>query len=110
MTELKPCPFCGGRAKKVVFGLERYKTIGCEKCGVLLPLYRTHKETIEAWNKRPNPWHTEPPTEEGDYVVLCSTDGEYMVCHLEANLEPEIFHRYFKAWYGQKIEPYKEEK
>ena len=56
------------------------------------------------------PWHTEPPTEEGDYVVMCSTDDEYlMVYPLDANLKPEIFHKYFKAWYGQKIEPYKKE-
>lgn len=106
MTKLKPCPFCGGKAKKVVFGLERYKTIGCEKCGVLLPLYRTLKETIEAWNNRPSLWHTGTPTEEGLYWVFapqgrrkytsdCFVDGNFLENGLQV-----------VAW--QKIEPYEE--
>lgn len=76
MTELKPCPFCGGKAKvdKVhpSFMLKKlhylYFAAGCTKCNVTTPLFRTKKsgsplmneyydeeakqKAIEAWNKR----------------------------------------------------------
>ena len=57
MTEqkLKPCPFCGGKAR-----IERTDCIGsinyhygyCIQCGARTDEYATKKGAIEAWNKR----------------------------------------------------------
>lgn len=59
MSELKPCPFCGGSRIKVYpnpnkdlryLGIEQYK-ISCLHCAA--QLYRAKKkEAIEAWNRR----------------------------------------------------------
>ena len=56
MTELKPCPFCGGKVKRVIgiMGLNFFK---CPKCGAVINFdndyYNTHQnEAIEAWNRR----------------------------------------------------------
>ena len=54
-TELKPCPFCGGKAEvrfvsdKVPFVLKKYhyKYIfaGCRKCGIVTALYNAFNNT-----------------------------------------------------------------
>ena len=66
MAELKPCPFCGGKAKRK-FGkynlLGAYGTqnedrqwfgVSCSKCGVEQPKrkYDTRESATEAWNRR----------------------------------------------------------
>ena len=80
------------------------------------------KRAIEAWNNRPNSWHTEPPTEEGEYVVLCQyrqDDGKLRIYKTVFEfkngewtnlpvLENHLDEYKLIAWYGQKIEPYKE--
>lgn len=70
MTELKPCPFCGGKADWSA--CDRLITIGCKQCGyergfkgLLTTLEHkvkvndseyynpnAHEEAIEAWNRR----------------------------------------------------------
>lgn len=56
MSELKPCPFCGGEAK-----LHEYFeppdwhecSVGCPACGVTMVVGFYDKDaTIEAWNTR----------------------------------------------------------
>ena len=53
MTELKPCPFCGGEA-----GIMRYNHIKkvsfcfCTSCKAKMPNMLTREEAIEAWNRR----------------------------------------------------------
>lgn len=56
--KLKPCPFCGGKAK---FALgERYREehkqsndwIECSSCSVETAYFDTPEEAAEAWNKR----------------------------------------------------------
>ena len=65
MTELKPCPFCGGEAEPIVARVDEstktYSVI-CTQCytGIFRPrmkgmewcAYRTENEAIDAWNKR----------------------------------------------------------
>ena len=48
MTELKPCPFCGGEAKLSSNG----KEVVCLGCEALGPFCDTEAEAIEAWNRR----------------------------------------------------------
>lgn len=59
MYELKPCPFCGSKAKEPYYydpfdGYQgdcgRY-IIGCSKCSAEL-ITRTKDEAIEEWNRR----------------------------------------------------------
>jgi Lar family restriction alleviation protein len=56
MTELKPCPFCGGKVRRAI-GLMGLNFFRCKECGAVVSFdndyYNTHKnEAIEAWNRR----------------------------------------------------------
>ena len=53
MTELKPCPFCGGKAY-IVKGFTGLHMILCKDCG-LTAIFQNkegRQETIKAWNRR----------------------------------------------------------
>lgn len=51
MSELKPCPFCGGEAEIMGY---RYdcKWIICKKCMAETAAYETSEQAIAAWNRR----------------------------------------------------------
>ena len=58
--ELKPCPFCGGKAEVLTDENEEYY-VSCTECTALLGYctdtwgdYSTEDEAIEAWNRRAN--------------------------------------------------------
>ena len=68
-TELKPCPFCGGKAKvKVCDGSGAYYTdigtemfcgrkmthclVQCERCRIRTQSYLTRRGVFNAWNRR----------------------------------------------------------
>lgn len=68
-NELKPCPFCNGKAKvkvcdgsghycadvETVFAYGRRMThclIRCEKCGVKTKAYLTRRGVFNAWQRR----------------------------------------------------------
>ena len=52
MEQLKPCPFCGGKAKVILF--MRNYGVACTKClGGIVPHHeQTKHEAIKAWNRR----------------------------------------------------------
>ena len=57
MAELKPCPFCGGKAK-FIYSMP-YSAIVCKKCKVITKVFVDYyeqqdgkEEAIEAWNRR----------------------------------------------------------
>lgn len=69
--ELKPCPFCNGKAKVKVcdgagcfytdIGTEMYLgrkmshcLIRCERCGIKTKAYLTRRGVFNAWNRRSN--------------------------------------------------------
>ena len=59
ITELKPCPFCGGIAMKKYHnrkGLFRkqnaYPYIQCSTCGIRTELTSTEEEAEVKWNRR----------------------------------------------------------
>lgn len=54
--ELKPCPFCGGKIKRVI-GFRGLNFFKCSKCGAVVSFdndyYNTHKdEAVNAFNRR----------------------------------------------------------
>lgn len=63
MEKLKPCPFCGGKARFTDLGVEgefRDWAVECKGCGiVVLPkaegdgFITTKKDCIKSWNNRP---------------------------------------------------------
>lgn len=54
--ELKPCPFCGGKAEVFVANYSKRVTVWCANpdCGVKpFTMYTTElAESIKAWNRR----------------------------------------------------------
>jgi Lar family restriction alleviation protein len=54
MTELKPCPFCGGKVSKFIAPLHKTVMFVCDKCGADVCFYGAEHEpkATEAWNRR----------------------------------------------------------
>lgn len=51
MSELKPCPFCGGKAKTQSF--YRDHRVYCRTCNAsTMCYYETKEKAIAAWNRR----------------------------------------------------------
>lgn len=59
MEELKKCPFCGGKADLVDYGLTgMMKAVQCSECGARTrafdPKVKRGENAIDAWNRRAN--------------------------------------------------------
>jgi Lar family restriction alleviation protein len=53
MTDLKPCPFCGGEAqRKTVTMPHQHGWVGCPKCGCYISWNHDPAKAIEKWNRR----------------------------------------------------------
>lgn len=59
MPELKPCPFCGGKAEMLkMTGFKRFffnpvvKRPTCTKCHATMFVWLDEKTAIDAWNRR----------------------------------------------------------
>ena len=78
MSELKPCPFCGGE-DIVLFELKASKDcwVECKKCWASSNVFKldAKAEAIAAWNTRPSPWIPITPetmpeeSDETEYIV-----------------------------------------
>jgi len=79
MTELKPCPFCGGEARTLDDMTPRYWYIQCLDCEMEFNCSRevyhfdTEQEAIDAWDTR--------PTE--DFLNACLREAERYWFHDE---------------------------
>lgn len=54
MEELKKCPFCGGKIRKVISPIQRTVMFVCDKCGADVCFYGAEYEpkATKAWNRR----------------------------------------------------------
>ena len=50
-TELKPCPFCGGEARRYYGGYDSHG-VACKKCTAKIYGYASKASATRAWNRR----------------------------------------------------------
>ena len=53
MSELKRCPFCGGKARLMTYDTYGSHYVQCDNvsCGIVTWIHTTEEEAVEAWNK-----------------------------------------------------------
>ena len=51
MAELKPCPFCGGEARRYAGHIDFHGVV-CKKCGAKVYGYGNQASATRAWNRR----------------------------------------------------------
>ena len=55
MSELKPCPFCGGEARVMQYGEQEYLPT-CNDCHCILDYcFLCEEDAVETWNRRTQP-------------------------------------------------------
>ena len=52
-TELKPCPFCGGEARRYNGNHDMHGVV-CKKCNAKVYGYANQASATKAWNRRAN--------------------------------------------------------
>lgn len=52
MTELKPCPFCGGTSATIKPVWKTYYFVACHRCKAGGPVMKTEAEAADEWNRR----------------------------------------------------------
>lgn len=94
-TELKPCPFCGGRARLCKHTYEAYGIEGiepctsvlyrvsCNQCGTHVAdgLWNTDEEyAISSWNERTGCPADTVHCKDCTYLHVLNLEGNYAVC------------------------------
>ena len=75
MSELKPCPFCGGKAHiqgHTCIDRATYFTVDCYSCGVhMIKHQKSEQDAKAAWNRRAQP----AACEIAEYAEDCKDCG-----------------------------------
>jgi Lar family restriction alleviation protein len=73
MNELKPCPFCGGRAFVVIDRGQKYKAIfvECEDCGARVPV--CERKWLSYW--KPSRFYESPVERAMDHYGKAINDA-----------------------------------
>lgn len=61
---IKPCPFCGGKAKVYWNDIWKYEVVKCGTCGATTGKFEDNKGSIKAWNRRVMPTFTTDELDE----------------------------------------------
>lgn len=87
-TNLKPCPFCGGKARTQENN--HYKDIWsvmCKNCFTESDRYHTEENAIEAWNTRKPMERIVEKLEDTADKAIMKPDGEYRIIELDKAIE-----------------------
>ena len=92
--ELQNCRFCGGEGFIAVID-ENAFVASCRDCGIHTQVQTSRERAIALWNRRPSPWHTGTPTEEGWYVCKLAGSDIYETHNFTGNNWDETL---FEKW------------
>lgn len=101
--ELKPCPFCGGRAEiySINFNLAKgiYYGIGCVTCFIKIYECPTAEEAFDLWNIRVSPWISvkDRLPEEDNYVLWKYESGFVFYEDLTHDMAQDDVDRFLKG-------------
>ena len=72
--ELKPCPFCGGRAELTAIPSVsiHYR---CKRCKASGPYHTAHKDHVEQWNTRATDPLLKEMAEAFEVIIRCLSHG-----------------------------------
>lgn len=78
MSELKPCPFCGGNAALDVSPHDKTVAVQCRLCTCSI-VHCSGQEAIDFWNRRASPWirFEDRKPLKGDKVLVRYADGVF---------------------------------
>lgn len=74
-SELKRCPFCGGKAQHIADGGDHW--VECKDCKTTSKFYHPEAEAIDAWNRRASPTFTR---DELEFIIAFCNEYEVGEC------------------------------
>ena len=96
MSELKPCPFCGGEAELRDDGVDYPYSVQCTECGGMTCWY-LHDDTpfgaIDAWNMRAEPTCRNVDDNKTVWFICSECGGTRKLAHMVGGYCPNCVAR-----------------